>query len=219
MGSPNVLIVGVGGLGKCMVLEALERKLRVSVLVRHRAKLEETLGAATVRRLDKVTIGDGTDPSVLDRAIAPHSAVLSGRGADPQLAAALAAGVQRNGAAKLCWPAGTTNVLAEDGITPNYKRLLPMGRWVEAAYRAHGACIDAIRQAGINYVIFCPSRMASVGKRSQDVLESVRINRDAGPFVSYEDAAWVMLEAAESNVYDRQLVSAATPSRLTPHGA
>jgi hypothetical protein len=38
----------------------------------------------------------------------------------------------------------------------------------------------------------------------------MRINRDAGPFVSYEDAAWVMLEAATTHDYDRQLVSGAT---------
>lgn len=208
----DVLIVGVGGLGNCMVQEALARNLRVSVLVRNRAKLEASLGAATVARLHAVTVGDGSDAAVLDRTIPKGGVVLSGRGADLRLATALAAGVQRNGAIKLCWPAGTTNVLADDGVTPNYKKLLPRGSWVEAAYRAHGTCIDAIREAGINYMIFCPGRMAGIGHRSADVLATVRINRDAGPFVSYEDAAWVMLEAATTATYDRQLVSAATPA-------
>lgn len=77
-------------------------------------------------------------------------------------------------------------------------------------YRTHQACIDAIREEDINYVIFCPGRMASVGHRSPDVRSSVRINRDAGMFCSYEDAAWVMLEGAVTDTYDRQLVSAAT---------
>lgn len=213
MKSLDVLIVGVGGLGRCMVQEALGRNLRVSVLVRNRARLDADLGASTMARLRNVTLGDGTDAVVLDHAISAGGVVLSGRGADPRLAAAIAAGVRRNGAAKLCWPAGSTNVLADDGVTPNYQRLLPMGGWVEAAYRAHGACIDAIRATGINYVIFCPGRMGSAGRRSPDPGAAVRINRDAGPFVSYEDAAWVMLEAATTAAWDRQLVSAATSAR------
>lgn len=210
MQSLSVLIVGVGGLGKCMVQQALERDLHVSVLIRNRAKLEAELGSESVARISKITVGDGTQPSLLNDAMARVDIVLSGLGADVHLARELAAAVKRNGVKKLCWPGGTTNVIADDGVTPNYKRLLHLGSWVEGAYRAHGACIDAIRQADINYVIFCPGRMASVGQRSQDVRASVRVNRDSGPFVSYEDAAWVMLEAATTNNYDHQLVSAAT---------
>ncbi|TDN69993.1 NAD(P)H-binding protein [Paraburkholderia sp. BL10I2N1] len=206
----SVLIVGVGGLGKCIAQEALERGLRVSVLVRNEAKLEAALGGDIVAKLCKITLGDGTRPQVLDEAMSGIDVVLSGRGADPDLAFELAAAVKRNDVKKLCWPAGTTNVLADDGVTPNYERLVHLGSWVEGAYRAHGACIDAIREADINYVIFCPGRMGSVGLRSTDVRASVRINRDSGPFVSYEDAAWVMVEAATTNNFDRQLISAAT---------
>ena len=65
----RVLIVGVGGLGKCMVHEALERGLRVSVLVRNRAKLEADLSKETIARLRNITVGDGTQATVLDEAI------------------------------------------------------------------------------------------------------------------------------------------------------
>lgn len=215
MQTRHVLIVGVGGLGACMVHEALARSLQVSVLVRHRDKLLATLGTATVDRLRTITTGDGTDVNVLNAAMNHIDVVLSGRGADLQLATALAAAVQRHHAAKLCWPGGTTNVLAEDGATPNYLHLMHLGDWVERAWRAHGACIAAIRATGIRYMIFCPGRMASAGKRSADVRANIRINRDAGAYVSYEDAAWVMLEAATSDVYDNQLVSAATPAANT----
>lgn len=206
----SVMIIGVGGLGTCMVREALERRLHVSVLVRNRNKLEAAVGHEMVAKLDRVVVGDGADPRVLDNALPKVDVVLSGRGADPYLAHALAEGVRRNKVGKLCWPAGTTNVLADDGVTLNYKRLLPIGDWVEGAYRTHAACINAIKQADIDYVFFCAGRMASVGGRSPDVSDSIRINRDAGPFVSYEDAAWVMLEAATTTAYDLQLVSAAT---------
>ncbi len=53
--------------------------------------------------------------------------------------------------------------------------------------------------------------MSSVGRRNLDIRSSVRINRDGGSFVSYEDAAWVMIEAATTNTYDHQLISADPP--------
>ncbi len=85
---------------------------------------------------------------------------------------------------------------ADDGSMPNVEQLRHLGAWVDEAYRTHGACIEAIRAAGINYVIFCPGRMASGGRRIADVRSTVRIDRDAGPVVSYDDAAWVMLDGA-----------------------
>src|SRR4051794_12804628 len=210
MQSQSVLVVGVGGLGKSMVQEAVERGLRVSVLVRDQGKLEAQLDDQTLAALSTITVGDATDAAVLDEAMAGTNVVLSGRGADPDMARELAAAAKRNGVAKLCWPGGTTNVLADDGVTPNYQVLRHLGDWVDTAYRVHGACIETIRETGIDYVIFCPGRMASTGRRSADVASSLRVNRDAGPFVSYEDAAWVMLEAATTSTYDRKLVSAAT---------
>lgn len=210
MESLKVLVVGVGGLGKCMVQEALERNLSVSVLIRHREKLESELEHTTLSKIREIHIGDGTDAAALDGAMQDIDIVLSGRGAAPDLARALSAAVRRNQVKKLCWPGGTTNVLADDGVTPNYKTLTHLGSWVEQAYSVHSECIEAIRDAGINYVIFCPGRMQAVGTRSPDVHATIRINRDAGPFVSYEDAAWVILEAATTQTYDQQLISAAT---------
>lgn len=209
----NILIIGVGGIGKCMVEEALTRDLNVSVLVRRREKLEHDLDKASLSKLIKIYIGDASDAQTLDRAMQDIDVVLSGVGANPTLADTLSAAVKRNNVRKLCWPAGTTNVLADDGITPNYKMLRHLGSWVEQAYLIHGRCIDLIQKASINFVIFCPGRMAGSGHRSPNVQETIRINRDAGSFVSYEDAAWVMLEAATTNLYDRKLISAATPNR------
>lgn len=212
MKQTKVLVVGVGGLGKAMMHEALARGLSVSILARDQGRLEAALGPDVTGRLAGVTIGDGTDQSTLDRALPGMDVVLSGRGADPTLAASLSAAIKRHDVGKLCWPAGTTNVLANDGVTPNYQTLVHLGAWVEPAFRAHGACIDAIRESGVNHVIFCPGRMGrgSAGQRSEDVRSTIRINRDGGPFVSYEDAGWVMLEGAVSSIYDGQLVSAGT---------
>lgn len=207
---PHVLVVGVGGLGSQMVHEALDRGVRVSVMVRDEAKLRARLDEDTVAKLAGITVGDATDPAALDTAMQGIDVVLSGNGADPRMAREMAQAVQRNGVQKLCWPAGTTNVMAEDGRTPNYTTFLPVWPGAKDAYRAHQGCIDAIRQTGIDHVIFCPGRMGPAGQRSTDIRSTVRINRDAGSFASYEDAAWVMLEAALTDTYDRQLVSAAT---------
>jgi len=207
----HVLIVGVGGLGTHMVHEALERGLAVSVMVRDRAKLDTRLDPATIDRLANITVGDATNPAALNQAMQGIDAVLSGNGAHQKMAAELAAAVGRNGVLKLIWPAGGSNAMDEDGITPAYKQYMDWWPGAEQVYLAHQACIDAIRDTGINYVIFGPGRMTPAGKRSAEVAATVRVNRVAGMQVSYEDAAWVMLEAATTNKWDHELVSAATP--------
>jgi putative NADH-flavin reductase len=208
----RILIVGVGGLGTAMVHEALERGLTVSVMVRNRDKLDATLDPEALGRLAAITLGDATDPDALDRAMTGIDVVLSGNGAHRKMARSLADAVNRNGVRKLVWPAGGSNAMEDDGVTPVYKRYLDSWPGVEKVYHAHQVCIDAIRDAGINYVFFGPGRMTPAGHRSADVTSTVRINRSAGASVSYEDAAWVMLEAATTSAWDRELVSASTPS-------
>ena len=211
--APNkrVLIVGVGGLGTHMVHEALERGAQVSVLVRNPAKLEASIDVETLGRLHKIFVGDATDPAALDGAMQDIDVVLSGNGAHKRMASEMAQAVHRNHVDKLCWPAGGTNLMSEDGLTPAYLAHAGAGFNAEAIYKAHQACIDAIRETGINYVILCPGRMTSAGYRSPDVRSSVRINRPVGMSLSYEDAAWVMLEAAFTDGWDRELVGASTP--------
>lgn len=208
----KILIVGVGGLGKHMVHEALERGAQVSVMVRDRTKLEDRLDPGTLARLTRITVGDATDPAALDQAMQDIDVVLSGNGAHKKMAHEMAEAVKRNSVGKLIWPAGGTNLMGDDGITPAYKAYANASFNAEAIYKAHQACIDAIREVGINYVIFCPGRMTPVGHRSPDVASTVRVNRVAGMAVSYEDAAWVILEAALTDQWDRQLISAATPA-------
>lgn len=210
---PSLLIIGVGGLGRCMVIEALERGLPVSVLVRDRDKLVDQLGAATVSRLTAVTVGDATDAGTIDIALQGIDVVLSGRGADPAVARSLADAAARNSTGKICWPAGTTNVLADDGETPNYRILLAQWPVAEEVFRTHQACIDAISGSGVNAVFFCPGRMGPAGHRSAGVKGTVVIDRAGGPFVSYEDAAWVMVEAAVTDQWDGLRISAASPTR------
>lgn len=81
--------------------EALERDLPVSVLVRNPAKLDAALTADQRARLAAVNVGDGTDPAALDRAMVGIDVVLSGRGAAPEMAEAVAQAAARNGVAKL----------------------------------------------------------------------------------------------------------------------
>lgn len=207
----HVLIVGVGGLGSHMVHESLERGLSVSIMVRDRAKVDHRLDTDTIARLASITVGDATDPAALDRAMAGVDVVLSGNGAHQKMATELAAAVKRNHVQKLVWPAGGSNAMDEDGVTPAYVRYLDWWPGAEQVYLAHQACIDAIRDTGINYVVFGPGRMTPAGHRSPNVASTVRINRVAGMQVSYEDAAWTMLQAATTNAWDRELVSTATP--------
>lgn len=116
----HVLVVGVGGLGTHMIHEALERGVQVSVMVRDESRLKARLDEEVLRRLTTITVGDATDPAALDRAMQGIDVALSGNGANREMAHQMALAVQRNNVQKLIWPAGGSNVMAEDGITPAY---------------------------------------------------------------------------------------------------
>ena len=71
----NALIAGAtGGLGKCLVREALSRGMLVSVLVRDQAKLDAELGDI-VKDLKKVIIGDASDAAVVANAVQGNDVV------------------------------------------------------------------------------------------------------------------------------------------------
>ncbi|KAJ3015019.1 UNVERIFIED_CONTAM: hypothetical protein HDU68_012907 [Siphonaria sp. JEL0065] len=78
----------------------------------------------------------------------------------------------------------------------------------------HQAGIDAIRETGIDHVVFCPSHMRSVGAASIPLV-AARVNRQSGNFVSYEDAAVVMVDVIEKSERDRQLITAAMENSVS----
>jgi uncharacterized protein YbjT (DUF2867 family) len=209
----KMLVVGAtGGLGQCLVREALSRGHIVSVLARDRAKLVSILGDATVGRLANIHVGDAKNPIIAGAAVTGQDIVFGAQGADAEFARVVAEQTKAAGAKKFVFVAGATNVLEEDGVTPAYIRWKEMWKPAESAFHAHGACIDAIRKTGVPFVIFCPAMMDSLGLKSPGLPEvaNIRVNRPSGPFVSFEDAAWVMLEAAEGSQWDGELVTAST---------
>ena len=211
--SVAMLVVGAtGGLGRCLVREALERGHVVSVLVRDRAKLASILGDDIVGRLAAIHIGDARNPMVARDAIAGQEIVIGAQGADKEFASVLAEQTKAAGAKKFVFVAGATNVVEDDGVTPAYLAWKTVWAGAEGAFRAHGACIDAIRASGVKHVVFCPAMMDSLGAKSADLpaAANIRVNRPSGGFVSFEDAAWVMLEAAEGSQWDGELVTAST---------
>jgi uncharacterized protein YbjT (DUF2867 family) len=207
-----VVVGATGGLGQALVREALGRGHTVSVLVRDRKKLDEVLGAEAVSRLSSVHVGDAHDAAVTGAAVAGQEIVFGAQGADQVFARVVAEQSKAAGARKFVFVAGATNVMSEDGTTPNYIAYMKEWSFAESAFKAHGACIDAIRATGVPHVIFCPGFMQAVGKRSDGLPEAanIRVNRPSGNFVSFEDAAWVMLQAAEGPQWDGQLITAST---------
>ncbi|KAI8614558.1 hypothetical protein BC830DRAFT_1126815 [Chytriomyces sp. MP71] len=206
----QVLVVGAtGGLGQTLVREALKRGHTVGVLVRSKEKLSDTFVTDEVARFAQVHISDGTDAATIASALKGVDVILNGVGSRPDVALALASAAKTANTKKLIHVAGSTNVLGEDGVTLEWKRWITRWSGAEAAFKSHQACIDAIAAAGVNYVVFCPSFMKSVGKVSTPPV-AVQVNRPSGEFVSYEDAAVVMVDAAEKSDWDRQLITAAT---------
>ncbi|KAJ3285761.1 hypothetical protein HDU79_007073 [Rhizoclosmatium sp. JEL0117] len=203
----RVLVVGAtGGLGSQLTRESLSRGHRVSVLVRSPEKLGHVHDTST---LASVFTGDGSDADSLKTATQNIDVVLNGVGSRPEIALALANAVKANNVKKLVHIAGGTNVMEDDGVTPLWKKYAASWPGAEGAYKSHQAGIDAIRSTGVNYVVFCPGFMKSVGAKSAEPV-AVKVNRFAGDFVSYEDAASVMVDAAEQSVWDGQLITAAT---------
>ena len=130
-------------------------------------------------------------------------------GSAENIARTVAEGAKAASVKKLVHVAGATNVMDEDGVTLLWKKFALTWPPAERAYNDHKKCIDAIKSVGINHVIFCPAYMGNKDKKSSPVAVP-KVNRESGNFVSYEDAAHVMLDAAEKPDWDGQLITAAT---------
>ena len=93
-------------------------------------------------------------------------------------------------------------------MTPNW--LLWREKWppAENAFKMHGEAIAAIREVNPTYCVFCPPYMADRAAVSVP-LPTIRINRPGAEFISYQDAAWTMLEAATRDDFDNQLITIA----------
>ena len=75
---------------------------------------------------------------------------------------------------------------------------------------ADGAFKVAAATPGFVYTVFCPPYMAAKGAVSSPRL-AIRVDRPGLDFISFEDAAWTMMEAATSSTYDNALITNAAP--------
>ena len=208
----SILIVGAtGGLGKSLVQECLARGHSIAVLVRNKEKFERDYSNINyVWPTSSIFVGDAaSDDPIVKKACEGKDVVLMGIGAVEEIARVVAEESKATGVKKMVHVAGATNVMDADGVTPLWKKFAASWPPAERAFIAHGKCIDAIRKTGINHVIFCPAYMSSKEKKSSPVAVP-KINRESGNFVSYEDAAHVMVDAAEKSDWDGQLITAAT---------
>lgn len=210
----SLLIVGAGGgLGKALVREALSRGARVSVLVRSAAKYSGE-AAAELPNLAGVHEGSGSDAAAVAAAASASGAsvVLGCLGGDGAFARGIAEGAVRAGVHKVVGVAGATNLMDDDGVTPLWIKWAAKWPPAESAYKAHGEAIAAYRAVAaanpaFKYTVFCPPYMAARGAASTPRLEII-VNRPGADFISFEDAAAVMLEAAVSDKYDNSLITA-----------
>lgn len=208
----SLLIVGAGGgLGRAIVREALGRGAQVSVLVRNAEKFKAE-AAEDVPRLAGVHEGTATNPaSVAAAATAAHATVVIGcMGADAAFARGVAEGAAMAKVPKTVTVAGATNLKDADGVTPLWRKWASKWPPAESAFKAHGAAIAATREVaaahGMTYTVFCPPYMSAKGAVSSPPLDII-VDREGDSFISYEDAAWIMLEASVRSTYDNQLIT------------
>ncbi|KAI8912753.1 hypothetical protein EDD86DRAFT_263654 [Gorgonomyces haynaldii] len=205
----SLLVIGAtGGLGKCLVKEALSRGHSVSVLVRNKEKFEKDYPEAKWSDSNVFVGNAASDSAIVKQGCTGKDVVLMGVGADDAIARTAAEQAKAAGVKKLVHVAGATNVMDEDGVTPLWKKYATSWPPAERVYHTHGKCIDAIRNTGINYVVFCPAFMSNQPKSNP--VAAPKINRESGGFVSFEDAAHVMVDAAEQSTWDGQLITAAS---------
>ena len=202
-----LIVAATGGLGSNLVKEALSRGHSVSVCIRDHRKLADQLGA-DISRLASINIGSADDKDFIKTSMEGIDVVLSASPASPGIAKVLADTVLTSGARKLVWVAGASNMLEEDGVTLHHLKFGPTG---VGYYNAHAPCIEAIKQSGANFVVFCPGLMKPAGSKSPTPPEIfTRCKPGQVDFVSYEDAAWAMIQVAETDTFDGQLCEAIT---------
>lgn len=130
--------------------------------------------------------------------------------------------------------AGGSNLFEADGATYHYHAFGPAG---EGYFKAHTPCIDAVKQTGATYIIWCPGLMRD-GARTTPAPKTLLFADPSGlaawDFVSYracvvlpapssrpthstrralraEDAAQVMVSAVETTEFDNKHISALSP--------
>jgi len=215
----SLLVVGAGGgLGKALVREALSRGARVSVLVRSASKYSSE-AAVELPKLAGVHEGSGSDAAAVAAAAAASGAsvVLGCLGGDAAFARGIAEGAVRAGVHKLVGVAGATNLMDDDGVTPLWIKWATRWPPAESAFKAHGEAIAAYRAVAaatpsFKYTVFCPPYMAAKGAPSSPRLDII-VNRPGAEFISFEDAAYTMLEAAITDKYDNSLITAGAPAK------
>ena len=205
-----LIVAASGGLGTNLVREALSRGFQVSVLARDQGKLAAQLGA-DLERLTAVHIGSADDSNIVQQSMAGIDVVLSGAPSNPTIAKTVSEAVKATGAKKLVWVAGASNMVEEDGVTLHHLKFGPGG---VSYYNAHAPCIDAIKESGANFVIFCPGLMKPAGGKSSTPPEIfTRCKPGQVDFISYEDAAWAMVQVASEDTFDGQLCEAITEQK------
>lgn len=206
----HFLVVGAaGGLGRCILREALSRGHAVSALVRSREKLAAALSPSELSSLRAVHEGDAAaHPALALTASVGVDAILAAAVPNPALARVLGEAAVARGARAL-WTAGSSNILEADGVTMHYKSFGPMG---EQFYSAHTPCIAALKATGAVHIIWCPGLMKGRGSKSAPpppiLLHAAPAGAAPMDFISYEDAADVILRAVETQEFNNTHIAA-----------
>jgi uncharacterized protein len=202
-----LIVAASGGLGSRVVFEALSRGHSVSVLVRSQAKLEEVINSNTLSKL-KVFIGDATNKIVLEKAVFGNDAIISCGPSLPEMTRTLGEVCKASSSCKkVLITAGASNILEIDGKS-HHLRFGPQGN---NFYNYHQPAIDALKATGATFTIWCPGLMKSGNKSLKEVQISNRAIVDgykSQDFITYEDAANVLIRAVESTDYDNEHIAA-----------
>ena len=198
-----LIVAASGGLGSRVVHEALARGHSVTCLARSKAKLIEAVGVDVLPRIQFV-IGDGTDRQAVEKAADGVDAIISCGPSLPSLAKTLGEVCKEsNQCKKVVITAGASNILEVDGSSHH----LRFGQEGTGFFNYHAPAIEAFKATGVVYGIWCPGLMKPGKKSASEVKLSDRAIVDGHKsydFITYEDAANVIIRATESPEWNNQ---------------
>ena len=201
----NVALIGATGRGgSCILKELVERKHRVTAIVRHPENVPALAGVTAQR-------GDACDGDALTTLLAGHDAVISAVQFVPTDSETLIAAVRASGVPRFIVMGGAAGLETAPGVklidSPNFP----------PEYRAEAskaiAFLQLLKQEpDLDWTFVSPAALIEHGERSTKFRiggDQLLTDADGNSRITFEDYAIALVDELEGHTHPRQRISVA----------